>query len=234
MGQNEVSGVTARQADFLQAVRELCQQGEGVHYSEVADRLGVSRWTAYDVLSSLAQRGYLTVEREERPPRSVVGRCRVLFRPTERPLQSPEQWRGWEDRLGRLQSDIREKGALSVLQELLGELTRSTRPVSFCAVVTLGLVLAVRVVGRGPELVGSLGSVLSWLMSSDGGLVAFAGAVAGVLLQCGLPRELHTSLLKHLPAFEQEVGSLGEQGKENLRQFTLTAIREVLGEPSPA
>lgn len=240
MEQSPAPELTARQAEFLEVVRDLSSgAGEGVHYSEVAQRLGVSRWTAYDILSSLVQKGYLTVEREQRSAPSLVGRCRVLFRPGPRRLSPPldrvedrfpELWGSWEERLFCLQREIRERGVWSVLHEVVAEMARITQPMVFCAALTLALLLALRAVVRGADGLAVWDALLSWLAGSETGLAVFAGAVGGLLLQHGLPRELRKPLLDRLPAFEQEVGLLGEEGKESLRRFTLTAIREVWGE----
>ncbi|MBC7339519.1 MAG: helix-turn-helix domain-containing protein [Firmicutes bacterium] len=239
----EGSPLTARQAEFLEVVQDLARRGEAVHYSEVAARLGVSRWTAYDVLSTLAQRGFLRVEREQRPEPSLVGRCRVLFRPAlstgatagmaaSAPASGDvraELGDWWDDRLRRLQREIRERGIWPVLQELLGDLARVSRPAVFCSTVTLALLLALRAVVRGAQASSVLSSLLSWLAGAEAGLAVFAGALAGLLLQHGVPRDLHRQLVERLPAFEQEVSALGQQGKETLRHFTLSAIREVWG-----
>ncbi|MDI6894247.1 MAG: hypothetical protein QME70_06520 [Bacillota bacterium] len=232
MQQSEGEWLTARQAEFLEVVHDLSRRGEGVHYSEVAARLGVSRWTAYDVLSYLARKGFLRVEREQRPEPSLVGRCRVLFRPVpgQEAAGAAEMGDWWEDRLLRLRQDIRERGVWAVLQEVVGELTRATQPAVFCAALTLSLVLALRAVVRGVESSSALSSLLSWLMGADAGLAVFAGAVAGLLLHHGLPRDLHGQLVERLPTFEQEVGAMGQQGKETLRHFTLSAIQEVWGQ----
>lgn len=244
MEQGGGGSLTARQAEFLEVVRDLARHGEGVHYSEVAARLGVSRWTAYDILSSLVQKGFLRVEREQRPEPSLVGRCRVLFRPVGQGAgEGAGEGAGvpgaadagavigdwWEERLHRLQRDIRERGVWAVLHEVVTELTRVSQPAVFCAVLTLALLLALRAVVRGVEASSALSSLLSCLMGADAGLSVFAGALAGLLLHHGLPRDLHRRLVESLPVFEQEVSALGQEGKETLRHFTLTAIREVWG-----
>lgn len=230
--------LTARQAEFLEAVQSLARGGEAVHYSQVADRLGVSRWTAYDILSSLARRGYLHVEREQRPGTSLAGRCRVLFRPAgsavparggAAPAAGAELGDWWEDRLHHLQREIRERGVWPVLHELLADLARVSRPAVFCSTLTLALVVALRGVARGAEATGVLSSLLGWLAGGETGLAVFASAVAGLLLQHGMPRDVHKQLVERLPAFEQEVSALDRQGRETLRCFTLNAIREFLG-----
>lgn len=265
MSQRAGEALTARQAEFLAAVYDLARHGGGVHYSQVAARLGVSRWTAYDVLSCLAQKGFLRVEREQRPEPSLAGRCRVLFRPVREPpagegsdraFQAPGGAEGdreaaswghgreaqreaemadwWEERLLRLRHDIRERGVWAVLHEVLAELAGATQPAIFCAAVSLSLVLALRAVVRGVEASSALSSLLSWLMGADAGLAVFAGAVAGLLLHHGLPRDLHSHLVERLPVFEQEVNALGKRGREKLCRFTLSAIREVWGQELPA
>jgi predicted transcriptional regulator len=41
--------ITTRQKEFLQSLIDLYQdKGSPIHYSEVARKMGVSKWTAYD------------------------------------------------------------------------------------------------------------------------------------------------------------------------------------------
>jgi DNA-binding MarR family transcriptional regulator len=55
----EMITLTPRQGTFLRALGELCRaEGQAVHYSSVAMRLGVSRFSAYDMLKVLEEKGY--------------------------------------------------------------------------------------------------------------------------------------------------------------------------------
>lgn len=54
--------ITKRRIEFLNALAELCEEQEcPVHYSLVAEKLGVSKWTAYDLLTALKDDGYVEV-----------------------------------------------------------------------------------------------------------------------------------------------------------------------------
>jgi Mn-dependent DtxR family transcriptional regulator len=64
--------VTTRQKEFLEVLIDLYQQkGSSVHYSEVALKMGVSKWTAYDMLQLLRREGLLEVELKRDTPSPI-------------------------------------------------------------------------------------------------------------------------------------------------------------------
>jgi len=74
--------LTSRQQEFLQSLDRLCRTSEhAVSYKEVAKEMGVSKWTAYDILHGLYLRGFIQVEHEIR---SVRGRSQVLYMPVSK------------------------------------------------------------------------------------------------------------------------------------------------------
>lgn len=53
-------GITERRIEFIKALSELSKRyNKPVHYSLVAETLGVSKWTAYDLLTALKDEGYV-------------------------------------------------------------------------------------------------------------------------------------------------------------------------------
>ncbi len=53
-------GITERRIEFIKALSELNKRyNKPVHYSLVAETLGVSKWTAYDLLTALKDEGYV-------------------------------------------------------------------------------------------------------------------------------------------------------------------------------
>jgi len=73
--------ITRRQLQFLESVVKLYEEKQfPISYKEVATSLGVSRWTAYDILQELYRKGYL--EAKYRPV-GGPGRSEILFAPTE-------------------------------------------------------------------------------------------------------------------------------------------------------
>lgn len=55
--------LTNRKKEFLALIfKQYSDTHEPVHYIEIANKLRVSKWTAYDIMKSLAEKGFLEVE----------------------------------------------------------------------------------------------------------------------------------------------------------------------------
>ena len=79
--------LTRRQETFMRQLLELYAEfQEPIHYSVLAERLGVSRITAYDMLRVLEEKGYVESV-YQLAPRSGPGRSTVLYRPTKKARQ---------------------------------------------------------------------------------------------------------------------------------------------------
>jgi len=77
------SGLTVRRLECLDALAAAVAAGGGpVHYSAVATPLGISAWTAYDLLREL-ERDRLVAASYAHRPGVAVGRTQVAFAPTE-------------------------------------------------------------------------------------------------------------------------------------------------------
>lgn len=76
---NSTGKLTSRQREFLNSLKGLCEsRGQAVSYEDVASEMKVSKWTAYDILHDLYQRGFL---RLEHAMTSGKGRSRILYAP---------------------------------------------------------------------------------------------------------------------------------------------------------
>ncbi len=77
--------LTRRQREFLETVVDIYKEtGESVSYRDVADRMGVSKWTAYDIIQELNRKGFLKVEYRLR---SGPGRSEVRFIPKDASME---------------------------------------------------------------------------------------------------------------------------------------------------
>jgi hypothetical protein len=150
---------TKRQLQYLTTVVSLCEETGGpVHYTEVAERMGVSKWTAHDVLTVLSRAGLLEQEYQVRREERSAGRSSVLFRPT-RAAYSALQGEGLAHQLDEGEQDVRshllakldeagQKGIDSVLRETFEELPKLETPLAFCANLVLILVLCIWVAAQ--------------------------------------------------------------------------------------
>jgi len=80
--------ITRRQEEFLRNLLDLYHEvREPAHYSLLAERLGVSRFTAYDMLRLLEEKGLVASTYQVSEERSGPGRSEVLFQPTGKARQ---------------------------------------------------------------------------------------------------------------------------------------------------
>ena len=76
--------LTRRQEIFIHRFLDLYRELNGpIHYSLLAERVGVSPFTAYDMLRLLEEKGYVSSEYRTDSEKPSVGRSEVVFLPTE-------------------------------------------------------------------------------------------------------------------------------------------------------
>lgn len=225
--------LTARQRQFLQAVAYLDTEQGGVHYSEVAKFLAVSRWTAYDVLNVMANNGYLMVQREARGKEPAAGRSRVLFKLSpagrEALAQKTWEWEGvWEGAKNKLHHFIEEsrhQGTGEVIHQIMTEIGNVHNPLIFCAYLIVIALLAYRAVtqGNSGESV-LLGSLLPLVLAPKSALVGFASCLLALSLNHHALGEIGADWLRYLPAYEEEAKKLDPSAQEALRNFTVDIV----------
>lgn len=95
--------LTRRQETFVHKLLDLYRELDGpIHYSTLAERIGVSPFTAYDMLRLLEEKGLVTSNYRLQTDRTVGGRSQVVFAPTERAhrlwleLAGASDLRDWE------------------------------------------------------------------------------------------------------------------------------------------
>jgi len=91
--------LTRRQQEFIANLIDLSDEFEGpIHYSKLAERLGVSPFTAYDMLRVLEEKGLVTSEYHLPADKNGPGRAERLFYPTrlstERDIRLSEKFGG--------------------------------------------------------------------------------------------------------------------------------------------
>ncbi len=76
--------LTRRQEIFIHRLLDLYWElNRPIHYSLLAERVGVSPFTAYDMLRLLEEKGYVTSEYRIGSEKPSVGRSKVVFEPTK-------------------------------------------------------------------------------------------------------------------------------------------------------
>lgn len=237
------SRLTARQQAFLDKLLELYQEHSSpVHYSDVAERLGVNRFSAYDMLKVLEKKGFVSSSYTLRSAATAPaghagpGRSMVVFAPTSRaaaalaPLTEKvptgEDWqRAREHVLSRLRQ-AHDASPREVLNDLLARLPEANAPLIFCIEMIGAMLLNMK---RFRSRAGTLSPfrVLSALRTSDATeLEALAGLSVGVALSGDdqSDRTLTRRLLDHVQHYQVSLSRLSEEGRQALVHFLEEAL----------
>lgn len=109
--------LTQRQEDFIGKLIELYRELPGpIHYSSVANKLGVSDITAYDMMRLLEEKGLVSSQYELANEKSGPGRSKIMFVPTPRAhrlmedLAGSDMGAGWDAIKDRVLERIRGGG----------------------------------------------------------------------------------------------------------------------------
>ncbi|NOZ27440.1 MAG: hypothetical protein GXP39_05225 [Chloroflexi bacterium] len=240
-----MSQLTPRQRAFLAELEHLARERGGpVHYTEVAASLGVSPFSAYDMLKVLEEKGmarslYVLEARGGGP-----GRPRVLFLPARRDVAfqedsegynaAPEEWSSFTERILERLRETSQSGYGDLLRDLLRHLPERRRPLLFCAEMTAALLINLaRVRSRIADT--SLVDVLSGLLVADEiGLGTLAGLSLGSTLNMTSDRHLLETLYANVQRYQKAIHGLNEESQRRLSEFLQEAIHILAGRQRPA
>jgi len=243
--------ITTRQKEFLQSLIDLYQEkGSPIHYSEVAQKLGVSKWTAYDMLQLLRREGLLGVEylipelnnhRWEK-----LGRSTITFFPTKKgyaisnlperklPIKIAE--------LDKLKNNIIQKfeeikGKFN-LKDLFKEALQSKSPLIFCACVLLILILLIKKITEGIAEIKLLSQVIPPDATNtyiELALIVFVGMCFGVLTKYinNIPKYVTGSnnnldeYAGYIQTYNQYVSQMDKKEQKSLLDFLRETLEEI-------
>lgn len=232
--------LTRRRQQFLAQVVKLYQEKqEPVHYEIVAEALGVSRWTAYDMLKALEQQGLLEAQYIVKLGSKLPGRSMVRFRPTSKAygfVCSPgpsDDWHTIKEQLlsslrqtlGRLQARGGSKSddASQLAQRMLDEGAGQQSPLNSSAYTLAALVISLRALGeRGTNLGQRLIAVSS---RPELGLATFAGTALGSLTRTATSFNLVSQAAEKVRQLTESLAKIAPQELLKLKRFLEEALR---------
>jgi DNA-binding MarR family transcriptional regulator len=233
----QIPKVTARQRAFLDKLLELYREHKGpVHYSDVAEQLGVNRFSAYDMLKVLEQKGLASSSYALAAGHSGPGRSMVVFAPTPHAAsiltpgtentRPDEDWPSVRERVLNKLKSAREANYREALNDLLSRLPEAHAPLTFCAEMIGALLLNMR---RVKTRAGGLNPfrALSVFRTHDvAELETLAGLSVGTSLSAGDEASLSLTqrLLDHAQHYQASLSRLSEEARSALVQFLEEAV----------
>lgn len=228
--------VSNRRLEFLRCVADLSREAGGpVHYADVARKLAVSKWTAYDMLRELAAKALVRMSYTT-SSQGLRGRSQVVFQPTDRGIallemlhtNAPDSHHDvvdacaddWPEVSSSLLSQVPSALEQGVGKMRILEAIDSLSPLSFCAAVLFALIVEFK---RWEMDIALLEGIL--FAGTEGGsiLPLATGMLAGALLV--------KDAVKFIPGFENlvkrfsdEVWRLSERNRNTLVDFAKKVV----------
>ena len=226
--------LTGRQRDFLSKFLDLYQEAQQpIHYSAVAERLGVSPLTAYDMLRLLEERG-LVASQYVLPREGGRGRSNIVFSPTPRAIQLMAELAGdawdreeWEAVKARILQALREgKGTdyQDLLEELLLRLPERKSPMLYATEMITAVLLSLHQLKE--EKADDLFEHLRALgLPEEVGLHALAGLTMALTFAERANRRIASRLLSYSRKYQDHLARLSSENKRRLSEFTQEVMR---------
>lgn len=236
--------LTHRQEDFIAKFTELFREMDcPIHYSTVAQRLGVSDISAYDMLRLLEEKGLVYSQYELAEGKSGPGRSRIVFLPTPRARRQMkmanlaenvmgEMWEGLKVRAFEKMKKESEIQGYLLVQELLGQLpSDGNGSLKDCVEIMTILALHLRRRAGRKLLLDFLPKILaSSEDASRANLDLLGGFALGILVDETVEgREWSDELLQHVQRYQSLVSDMEPQTRKELAEHILKVF-ETLSE----
>lgn len=228
--------ITRRRIDFLQKIKQLYEATNlPVHYERVAELMGVSKWSAYEMLKILEKEGLLASQYEVNQREKFPGRAMVLFTPTQlaeavlageaqKEQAGDREWHQTKQVLLSLCDKQKRKNAKALIEQLLAKLPRLENPLIFCAYMIVLLLMHIQNLSN--NSIDMIKNVVLNAAKAETALVMFAGVALGSMLKTTAHLPLCSQLTSHLTRYQDNFAELDQAEKALLLDFLEEALKK--------
>ncbi len=227
--------LTPRQQTFLTKLLDLYRERqEPVHYSLVAERMGVNRFSAYDMLKLLERKGLAASDYVLSAENSGPGRSMIVFYPTDKAIRFlihrtgemwvSDEWQQIQERILHRLREARETNCKEMLNEVLTRIPECKIPLVYCAEMIAALLLNLNSVRekacelnlfKAPSVLDARGEV---------GLGTLAGLSLGTAFAHRADLSLMQKLFSCTEKYQAYLHNLSEESKTILSDFFQEAL----------
>ena len=226
--------LTPRQKAFLEKLSELCQRSRGpVHYAVVAKELGVSRFSAYDMLKVLERKGLAGRKYVRGKKRVGPGRSMVVFYPKEqaasvamaprRGVNLGEEWQQLRQAILQRLREGTQGNRRQALTDTLASLP-GRPPLEYCAEMIGALLLNLQIGVERAMQARLFRALRSLAESGEMALGTLAGLSLGRSLRGQDDTSVTEGVLARVQAFQKYLSGLSEESKSALVEFLQDAV----------
>ncbi len=227
--------LTPRQQTFLDNLFELYRELKGpVHYSILAEKLGVNKFSAYDMLKVLEEKGVAASDYVLSGDQAGPGRSQVVFYPTNKAAQFLTQlrdemryssdWSRVKERILHRLEEARQANPADALRDALSNLPDTKMPLNYCAEMISVLLLNLEQL-RSRNILSALNGLNA---KGQVGLGALAGlSLAFSLTNEGEDTSVTDKLMTHTQRFQNQLAEMSEDSINKLSAFLNDAVNVV-------
>ena len=234
-----MKALTGRQREFLGRLLDLYYQADApVHYSTVANRLGVGKVTAYEMMRLLEERGLVQAEYQRPEDMHGPGRSSVVFRPTRLAMKvivglANGRWSEdeWQQARARILDQLRSGKAAdyeTLLDEFLRRLPDQRSPATYLTQMVTAIALGLHALKGVADMSGIRNIIRKVGLPGELDLSALAGLTVGLSLVERLNRRFRNAFLVHAKKYQRVLGGLDLENRRRLAEFT-REILEIVG-----
>ncbi len=230
--------LTRRQRQFLSKVLDLYDQGqEPLHYTALAEHLGVNKVSAYEMLRLLEEHGLVEAEYQLPDGLRGPGRASVVFRPTPLAAQvlgrlageyvNPHEWAAVKEHILTQLEAGKAEDYETVLEELLARTPDQRSVVVYVAEMITAIILGLESLRNTAEAHGLRDRLKEIGKVGELGLNVFAGLGMGLSVAERLNRRLAGFLLVQSGRFQSALSQLSDENRRRLTEFTQEVMQMV-------
>ena len=228
--------LTYRQQTFLdQFLGIYREQNQSVHYSQVAERLGIGKVSAYEMLRLLEERGLVQAEYQVNPEPHSPGRSAVLFFPTPQAFQWSDtasvdsaEWRDWVLLKEQILQQLRESksgGAAELLANIFARIPKRYSPLLFATELTTAVILILSTIQDSPEIQLLLERLKQVGLPKKMNLGVMSGIAMLLSVMERANRRYTAVLAAHISRYEETLSQLNQESRRRLGEFTREAVQ---------
>lgn len=224
--------LTRRKIEFLKTIKQLYESSRlPVHYVQVAQFLGISKWSAYEMLKKLEKDGLVSSQYKVNQREKYPGRAMILFAPTHlldkilsgKILDEPaREWRQIKERLLAMCEGLKKDHTIELEKQLLAELPGIGNPMFYSAYILTILVAQLHTLSD--SSVRLIKKLAQESVNPESGLAMFTGAVVASVPKIASRVNPLPQLLSYIPGFQKNLALLNRSQQLQLMDFLGDAL----------
>lgn len=223
--------LTERRKEFLNQIIALYKKtGLPVHYVTLAEIIGVSKWTAYDMFKELEKNGLLKRGYEvnsKEPGRSVIvftptRRAQELFAQTRKRVNNQDELRVHKEKVAKFVHGLRSADLKDTVGRIIQILSRVETRVEFCLYILALFLVYLDSIGQArKEMIRHL---LKVSIRPEIELTMFVGTVIGIVIHT-VGDEMGPQMTELVGLFVQYLEELSFDELQMLTAFLTERLR---------